>query len=254
MRLLITLAVAQPTSIPIDYQEYLMSAVYHLVSNGDADYARFVHDEGYSAPDDSRRFKPFTHSWLRLPGTRREISGNRILLSPGTAQWQISSPLNEFLQPFVKGLLALGALRLGDIHLPIEAVQALDDAPLGSAAHFKSLSPIVATLPRKDGGVDYIRPLENPDIFSETVRKGLVAKYEALYKSKPSDERLTIEFDRPYLERRHGGTKLIRFKGIDIIGILAPFTATGSEELITLGYSAGFGSKCACGFGCVEKV
>jgi CRISPR-associated endoribonuclease Cas6 len=254
MRLLITLSVARPISIPIDYQEYLMSAAYQLVSNGDADYARFVHDEGYGAPGDSRRFKPFTHSWLRLPGTRREISGNQILLSPGTAQWQISSPLNEFLQPFVKGLLVLGALRLGDIQLPIETVQVLEDTSLGSEARFKSLSPIVATLPRKDGGIDYIRPLENPDAFSETVRKGLVAKYKALYNSKPSDERLTIEFDRTYLERRHGGTKLTRFKGIDIVGILAPFTATGSKELIALGYSAGFGSKCACGFGCVERA
>ena len=253
MRLLITLEAERTISIPVNYQEYLTAAVYGYVSSGAEDYGKFVHDEGYIG-EGGKRFKPFVHSWLRIPGSRRRIVGDRLQILPGPIGWQVSSPLDDFLRPFASGLLQTGSLQIGKEHVSIAAVEAAATPNISGDERFTCLSPIVATARRPDGTTQYLRPTEDEPAFSEAIRKNLITRYQAFTGSPPCDTNLTISFDQDYLRANHGGTKKATYKNIDIIGILAPFKATGSADLIRLGYEAGFGGKSACGFGFVEVV
>jgi CRISPR-associated endoribonuclease Cas6 len=251
MRLHITLSCDRPIVIPVNYQEYLTAAVYAYVNAGDADYSRFVHDEGYLA-DGGKRFKPFTHSWLRIPNSRRQVTADRLRIAPGTIAWAVSSPLDEFLQPFASGLLRTGSLRIGSEALVIDAVQVIGTPEISSGMRMTCLSPMVASTRSEDGGTKYLRPMEDKTAFSEAIRKNVVGKFKALTGQEPPSKELAIAFDEDYLTRSHGGTKKVTYKNIEVIGILAPFTITGSPELIKLAYESGLGSKTACGFGCVE--
>jgi len=89
--------------------------------------------------------------------------------------------------------------------------------------------------------------------FSELVRQNLIRKYEAIHARKPQDDSFTMEFDAEYIRKRGGRiTRLIRYKEIDIRGILCPFHASGNPELMFVGYECGFGDKNSAGFGMVE--
>lgn len=47
--------------LPINYQYPLSAAIYRILSKGDREYARFLHEEGYG-----KGYKFFTFSDLRL--------------------------------------------------------------------------------------------------------------------------------------------------------------------------------------------
>lgn len=253
MRLRVRLDNPAGTRLPINYQECLTAAVYGLLAASDADYARRLHDDGYVTPrseagEGGRRFKLFTFSWLR--GTRRTVDGDALRFAPGPLEWLVGSPVDEFLTHLATGLLAAGSLRVGPAALPISGIDALPMPTLAETTGFTCLSPVVAALPLPDGRTRYLRPSDG-DLFGEAVRRNLVRKHRLLYGEPPADDRLALTFDPAYLARTGGGTKLITFKGIRHVGAFCPFTASGSIELMRVGYETGFGEKNAAGFGMV---
>lgn len=248
MRLRICLENSDGTRMPINYQEWLTAAVYALLATSDADYARFLHEDGY-ADEDGRRFKLFTFSWLR--GTRRVVEGDMLRFAPGPLEWQVASPVEDFLTNIAKGLLSAGTLRVGQTLLSITQIETLPAPALPETTAFTCLSPIVAALPLPDGRTRYLRPSDG-NAFSEAVRRNLLRKHRLLHGETPEDDCFNLTFDPLYLARTGGGTKLITFKGIHVVGAFAPFTLSGSVELMRVGYEAGFGEKNAAGFGMVE--
>jgi CRISPR-associated endoribonuclease Cas6 len=254
MRLVVRGLLERETAFPINHQELLAGLVYHLLAASDPDYARFLHDEGYRYADDrAKRFKLFTFSWLHA--RRRRVSGGTLFLGPGPVEWFLCSPVHDFLVHGATGLLAAGnALRVGRAALPIEGVESLPPPVFGETTHFTCLSPIVATVPRPEGGTHYLRPSE-AEKFSEAVRRNLLKKHELLYGAPPKDECLRLEFNAAYLARdvRHGGTKKITIKNTEHIGAFAPFTLTGSPDLMQVGWECGLGEKNSAGFGMVAE-
>ncbi len=248
MRLRVCLDNSAGTRLPINYQEFLTAAVYGLLATSDADYARFLHDDGYQ-DEDGKRFKLFTFSWLR--GGRRFVDGDTLRFAPGPLEWLIASPVDDFLRHIATGLLASGALRVGTAALPITQIETLPAPVLAETTRFTCLSPIVAALPLPGGGTRYLRPCDG-DAFSDAVRNNLRRKHHLLHGDMPADDRFVLTFDPAYLERTGGGTKLITFKGIHLVGAFCPFTITGSVDLMRVGYETGFGEKNAAGFGMVE--
>ena len=55
MRLCVMLQVEQEVVIPLNYQYQLSSAIYHFLEAADADYAHFLHGEGYAPLTPSER-------------------------------------------------------------------------------------------------------------------------------------------------------------------------------------------------------
>jgi len=255
MRLVVRGLLARETAFPINHQGLLAGLVYHLLAASDPDYARFLHDEGYRPADDkARRFKLFTFSWLQA--RRRRVAGGTLFLGPGPVEWYLSSPVHDFLVHGATGLLAAGnTLRIGQTELPLVGVESLPPPPFGDIAHLTCLSPIVATGARPEGGTHYLRPCE-AEAFSEAVRRNLLKKHELIHGGPPGDDTLWLDFDATYLARdvRHGGTKKITFKNTDHIGAFAPFTLSGSPELMQVGWECGLGEKNSAGFGMVETA
>lgn len=248
MRLRVCLRVQTETVVPINYQELLTAAIYGLLEKSHTDFARFLHDEGYSVDGGPKHFKLFHFGWLR---GRHRAEGDRLRFAPGHVEWQIGSPLPEFLTHLATGLLATRAVRVGAASLPIESIETTPN-PIFTAdgGRWTCLSPVVCALPLPGGGTRYLRPADT-DEFSEAVRRNLLAKYKTLHSQPPEDDTLRFVFDAAYLARSPG-TKKITFKGIDIVGAFAPFTLFGSPELQELGYQVGFGEKNAAGFGMAE--
>ncbi len=248
MRLRVCMDNPAGTRLPINYQEFLTAAVYDLLATSDADYARHLHDEGYKG-EDGRRFKLFTFSWLR--GGRRQVEGDTLRFAPGPLEWQLASPVSEFLTHLATGLLGMGTLRVGSAVLPIIQVETLPAPFLSETTRFTCLSPIVAALPLPGGGTRYLRPADGM-AFSQAVHHNLQRKHCLLYGELPADDRFALTFDPAYLACTNGGTKLITFKGIHLVGAFAPFTVSGSLALQRVMLECGGGEKNAAGFGMAE--
>lgn len=250
MRLKIHLDNPRETMIPLNYQHFLTSAVYGLLEMSDADYARFLHDDGYASGEGPKRFKMFVFSWLH---GRRRVCGDNLAFAPGALTWQIASPIADFLTHGATGLLSLGKLRVGSSSFAITEVETLPPPVFGETTRFTCLSPIVAALPLPDDGTRFLRPSDGAE-FSDAIRANLLRKHQTLHGRPPADDRFALTFDPAYLARTNGGTKLITYQGIHIVGAFAPFTVSGSAELMRVGYETGMGEKNAGGFGMVEKI
>ena len=256
MRLRIVCDLTRQLACPVNHQHFLTGLVYRLLECSDADYARFLHEEGYGLDAEARRFKLFTFSGLRAQ--KRRIAGSTLWLGPGIVSWFVASPVEDFLTHIATGLLSAGVLNVGPLELPITQIetQAVPEFSAG-IAHFTYLSPIVAAVPVEVNGkpgTRYLRPTEDGPAFSEAVRKNLVRKYQTLHEGQPpanaNDFELTFSAD--YLAAHRGGMKNIEFKGIQIIGAQAPFRAVGSAELLQTMWECGAGEKNSSGFGMVE--
>jgi CRISPR-associated endoribonuclease Cas6 len=248
LRLRIQLDNPRGAALPLNYQHFLTAAIYGLLAASDTDYARFLHGTGYGADNNPKRFKLFVFSWLR--GQHR-VEGDMLRFAPGPLVWQIASPVPDFLTHCATGLLAEAVLKVGSAAFPITQVETLPLPGFTETNHFTCLSPIVAALPLPGGGTRYLTPGDG-DAFSAALRANLLRKHETLHGALPADDRFQLTFDPAYLERSHGGTKLMTYKDIQIRAAFAPFCASGSPELLRIGYECGFGEKNAAGFGMVE--
>lgn len=76
MRFKLIITAQRGNSIPINYQYPLSAAIYKILATGDAQYAEWLHQEGYAA--DSYNFKLFSYS--RLRGTQG-IENNALAVS-----------------------------------------------------------------------------------------------------------------------------------------------------------------------------
>ena len=259
MRMLVTLRVERETVISLNYQHALTGVVYATLEQGDPEYARFLHREGYAPAEDAdraRRFKGFVFSGL-FPqySDSRDARRGLLRLLPGEMRWQIASPLDPFLRTFASGLLQSGELRIGEARFSVVSVETLPAPEFSGTVRGRCLSPVVASVSVPGRSVPkYLRPHDAE--MSERLRHNLIGKHSALFGHAPQDGQLKIEWDAKYLESRkhekHPGTKLIAYKDIRIVGVVCPFTMTGSAELMRTAYEAGLGEKNAAGFGMVE--
>ena len=249
MRIKITCDVGEGVCLPINYNYPLASAIYQFLNQSDPEYAHFLHQDGYTVAE--KHFKLFTFS--QLMAKQREIMGDQIRFrSPLT--WYVSSPQETFLANFAASLLEGGTLRIDRLQLPVRDVDVPRNPRFQPRMTFRCLSPITMSTKREREGklvMHYCLP-DEPE-FSELVRQNLIRKYEAIYGRAPRDDSFAMKFDEAYIRKRNGRvTRLVRYKDVDIKGILCPFHAMGSPELLFVGYECGFGDKNSAGFGMVE--
>jgi CRISPR-associated endoribonuclease Cas6 len=275
VRIRLTLLPTQKqTIIPINYNYFLTSLIYRFLHTSSKDYSNFLHDEGYRLGDGKKGFKLFTFSMLQTE--KAEIDGDFIIMKSGHVTWQISSPIEDFLQHLVTGLFSEGnRIMIGPEEMPmsfiIERVETLKNPHFTGSMRFTCLSPVTVSRvdvlnPKrsvyssaysKDLRCHYIRPWEKG--FSEAIKNNLIKKYRLIHghdiETQVEAQDLSITIDTEYMNSRNGKImKKINFKGTDIIGFLAPFEITASPEIIETGYEAGFGEKGSMGFGMVREV
>ncbi len=249
MRIQILADVAEGITIPINYNHWLSATVYHFLAGSNAQYADFLHNEGYRVQ--KKQFKLFTFS--QLMAQRRQVRKQYIHFA-STLTWYVSSPIEQFLTHFADTLLTQRRLFIGHHQLQIQDVNVLRSPHFKREMQFRCLSPIVMSTVRTHNGKSrchYCTPAD-PQL-SELIKKNLIHKHEALYAKPPHNQNLTFHFDQGYINRNQGRvTRLVDYKGIKIRGVLCPFRVVGSPELIRVGYECGFGDKNSAGFGMVE--
>ena len=261
MRLRIRLHTDRPVRVPFSHQEYLAALVYRTLGASNAEYARFLHDEGYPAAPDTthKRFKLFCFSTLRAPRYARRVTQGGLVFEPGFIDWYISSPLPDFLNHSATGLLSEGSpLRVGPTAtFIIREIAAISCPPFGETQEFTCWTPIVAAVPAPDKRDTpyYLRPDTDAPAFSEAVRKNLLQKYHLVHDAPPTSDALTLSFNAAYLARSpHSGTKKITIHNINMVGAEAPFTLSGSPDLIRLAWETGLGQNNSMGFGMIEAA
>lgn len=258
---------ASDTTIPINYQHPLSAIIYKLLSHSSQEYAGFLHNKGYLGPDGKLR-KLFTFSRL-LIRPRAVVLGDRLRLGRHhDISLYISSPMIEdFFQHLVVGLFQDQTIEVANGgargKLFVEEVRVCPVPEFTSRQKFKALSPIVVTktIETKNGlGKHYVRPDEAD--LSDLLRQSLIRKHMTIHATPPADRELSVHIDADYLKRKGGAEKTMTLVLIkqgqagqtNIKGFLAPFTLTGSTELMTTAWEAGLGDQCSLGFGCVEVV
>lgn len=279
MRIKLTLFPANGKVIlPVSYNYFLTSLIYKIIHNSSEDYSRFLHDEGYRLGESKKGFKLFTYSMLT--SKKFKIGGEKIIFLNSHVEWQISSPLDNFIQHLVTGVFAEGqkidirpsssssSRSNGLNRFLIERVETLPRPEFKGMMKFTCLSPVTVS---KVAGLNslnslnglsglngsfkchYLRPWE--DGFTEAIKNNLIKKYTLVYEKDIEDSDFAIKIDTDYMNRKSGKiTKNINFKGTNIIGFMSPFEVAGSPELIELGYEAGFGEKGSMGFGMVKEI
>ena len=249
MRVRVRFSVREPVRLPINQNYFLASAIYQVLG-ARPDYARFLHDHGYTHDATGRVFKLFVFGPLQC--RVRRVVGEEIVLGPGETDWIVSSPMPEFVTALAEGLLSQGEIGVRGVSLPIATVEALTEPQFTPEMSFTCLSPIVVSRPSPDGPYAQFLLHDDPEL-SERIRANLVRKFELVHKRRPEDDYLEMRFDPAYIARRNGRvTKLIDIRGTRIRGVLAPFCVSGSTELMRIGYECGFGERGSMGFGCVE--
>lgn len=261
---------------------YVSAAIYRTLEATGADYARFLHNDGYSAAaSDVKRFKLFTFSTLLIKEFRidKSVPGT-MLVPPQPVQLLISSPMDTFLTHLVTGLFSSGTLRIAGAEFEKRTVETLPDPDFSPSMSFTMLSPLLLSVSEREPEpvlqhqisisastmparrpAHYLR-YDDPRL-SLLLKQNLMNKYAALH-GKPftgEDTECQVRFSESYLRRRQAQgksvEKLITVKAgtpeeTRIKAIECPFSITASPELLKVGYDCGFGEKCSQGFGMMK--
>lgn len=240
MRLNVELNATESIRLPIHYNHLVQSMIYHSM---DREFAEFLHEQGYEV--DKRKFKLFTFS--RLLG-QYEIMGSEIFFTP-PIRLIISSPLKEFCQYLLNGLLSRGSIRLGQNEINVEKIS-VSSPEAHSEIKVRLLSPVVAysTLLKPEGGkyTCYFQPGEQE--FNRLAEENLRKKYQAFHNQQPPAGDLEIKCLKP--PRLH----LIKYKNFVIKGYSGLLLLQGPQPLLQMALDAGLGSKNSMGFGLLEIV
>ena len=246
------------SSLSLNYPYSFSSLIYRIIASSSSDYADFLHNQGYK--NGSKSFKFFTFSRPQIESQR--VNNGRIYILSNSITWQIASPIKDFLENLVKGLFQQEEILLADDGLKnyfaVTSIEKLSSPLLQDKQTFKCLAPVTISITEiyndKRQKV-YVSP--DKAIFSELIRNNLIEKWRVLYSKDPESDHLDFNFDWDFINRQGGVnkvSKLICYKDINIRGYFAPFSVSGSKELIKLGYECGFGNANSQGFGMAEVI
>ena len=240
MRLNVELNATESIRLPIHYNHLVQSMIYHSM---DREFAEFLHEQGYEV--DKRKFKLFTFS--RLLG-QYKIMGSEISFVP-PVRLIVSSPLKEFCQYLLNGLLSQGSIRLGQNEVKVEKVSVCSPEAQ-SEIKARLLSPVVAysTFLKPEGGkyTCYFQPCEQE--FNRLAEENLRKKYQAFHNQEPPAGDIRIKCLKS--PRLH----LIKYKNFVIKGYSGLLLLQGPQPLLQMALDAGLGSKNSMGFGLLDLI
>ena len=240
-------------TLPIHYNEVLQGIIYRHLDFG---LARRLHSAGIKDTESNRGLKFFTFSRL-ISAKKPKIDTQRKTITfyfPLT--WIVASPIQEFIASFCNNLIKKRKLYL---HFPGSAgeeVIYLDELKLEPFPAYKrpeiveTLSPITVYRTEEKDGKTYTHYFSPHDSeFNELILFNLLRKYRALTGKKLSlDEKSYI---KPLRISSH--ENIVFYKDTIIKGWSGIFELALPQELFSLAFACGLGSKNSQGFGCIAK-
>jgi CRISPR-associated endoribonuclease Cas6 len=255
MRIRLSLhCIGEKRVLPVDYQYYLSAWFYKTINRSDSEFARWLHDEGFTA--NGRKFKLFTFSKLYLPAYEQD--GDRLLLkSGGEVGLEVSFAPLKIMEHFITGLFLHQKLDIADhksqMELVVTEVQVVPEPEFRSGMRFRCLSPIlVSTLREGDRHAQYLAPDE--ERYAELIGRNLMNKYMAIHNQELQTEgrcKLKV-LNRP--KRKMVKVKPGKEGQIKLIAYQYDFEIETHPQLIKIGYFTGFGEKNSLGLGCCRII
>jgi len=236
MRFLIRLKGENPEfKIPYNHLYYLQGLVYRRIQRTNPELSLALHRP--KVP------KLFTFSLFMAEKRKR---GNGFLIGKGHGFFYFSTPIAEIAEAFIGGLLAEPEVELWNEKFYVETVKALPEPVSFTGKTYSTLSPIaVTTLKPQLGKLKHYDLSPSEEEFYTNLKENLKEKYVLLYGKKPPES-----FE---IEILNAKPKRFEVKpGIYQRAWHLVFKAYGDDELIKVGYQAGFGEKNSLGFGMVK--
>ena len=254
------------TLVPFNYAYRLSGFLYSVLADADAQYARFLHEQGYAASP-TRRFKLFTFSDLQIPDFRVDARAGGIWVNSSYVEWVVSFYIDTAAQHFITGLFrdqrCVIASPTHQAEFVVERVEALPVEIMSETVLLRTLSPVVIAEKDERGMDQYLHPADEQ--FGPLLLGNLLGKSESVglragagpdgtnlpnltYQlllgrhqnaAQPKSRLLTIK------EGSRSQTQVRGYYNFD-------FELGGPPELLELAVLAGVGRYNAEGFGCVE--
>ncbi|HMS66548.1 MAG TPA: CRISPR-associated endoribonuclease Cas6 [Saprospiraceae bacterium] len=244
------------TIIPIDYQYYLSSWLYGIMKEGDAQYATFLHDQGYASDKAGKFFKLFCFSNLQLQDFQINKQNATISVKGENLSMKLRFLADDAVENFVKGLFINQKLALKNgfnsmAEFDVNMVSTKRVEVDKERVRIKMLSPLVLST-KDDRGMDqYAHPLDEG--YEGLFFRNLLDKYSATGQDfDPTWQNATMSLE--IMNQEKIKSKLVMIKGdtkqeTRVRGFLFDFILVAPKALIEVGLLGGFGKECGMGFG-----
>lgn len=240
MQLFIKIRLQEPLVLPLSYHHIVQAAIYELVSFGDGEMGRFLHDEGASY--EKRKYKLFCFSSLH---GRSWVRNKRIAFTD-YMYFEVRSVNEDFIRVLDQAIREYG-IRFGEVRYPVEYTKVRQRQICESRIRVRMISPVTLRVTNSERGESrYVAPWEEG--FSELINANFQRKYESCYGISPA-ENVNIEWVT--IDRKKD-EYVTRYKGHYVCGWRGTYELTGSPEALTFLYDTGIGSRNSQGFGMIE--
>jgi len=254
--------------LTLQYNYPFAAWIYAKIKESDAEYAKFLHEKGYSVENSFKTFKHFTFSNLYVPHKAKAIEKGEdfILLSDKMLSVIVSFYIEKAAEDFIVGLFKNQNLSIYDkkyqSDFVIESVEALTDAPDDAIRQiFVAKSPMLIAAKQSDGSILYLDP-QHPD-FAKLFAQNLWSKYISIYKDHLRIDAISLEnlinfrlLDSSNMKSKLRIIKKGRGEETKVRGFENfTFELKAPKEIIEIGYWGGFGKMTSsAGMGYCELV
>ena len=167
--------------IPINYQFPLQAAIYKTLANSDAEFATWLHENGYQ--QDGKRFKLFTFSNLIVPQYGIDKVSERLEVKSDYVTLFISFLPEKSTQKFIQGIFNNRIIQIADhlsgVQFVVHEIQVMSPLDYKPDMVFRTLSPICISLRNDHGHMDYLTP--NDSRYELGILTGLLARYNVIH-------------------------------------------------------------------------
>ena len=259
MRFKLTLRInSRQRILPLNYQYPLHAWIYRTIQQADADFSRFLHDEGYASG--SKKFKLFTFSPLRCKPYKIFQKEERIRFDGDEVALQISFMIDQAAEKFIMGLFMGQRFSLGDqisqVDFEVVRIEAQARPVFQETMRYRCLSPVVISVKEEGKDQPQYKGPEHPD-YAKLFLNNLAEKYSVVPQLAGITEASKDDWQFRLLNKPR--TKLIHIKqhteaATQVKGYEYDFELTAPAEVQELGFYAGFGEGNSMGFGMCKKL
>ncbi|GAB3283599.1 CRISPR-associated endoribonuclease Cas6 [Larkinella harenae] len=260
--------VARQTLVPFNYAYRLSAFIYAVLADADAQYATFLHSQGYEYSS-TRRFKLFTFSDLIMPKAKADPKAGGMWVNSPYIEWVVSFYMDKAAQHFIIGLFqdqrCVIATPKHKAEFIIERVEAVPVEIESSTVQLRTLSPVVIAekSERRTGqrGMDqYLHPADVQ--FGPLLIDNLLAKWNSIPRTVSAGDSSDYDFATSavtyrLLPDREPKSRLVTIKEdsraeTKVRGYYGfTFELSGPRKILELAVLAGVGRYNAEGFGAV---
>jgi len=234
MQLIVKIELAEPLTLPINYNHIQQATIYNLMSGAEG-ISDFAHNQGYQY--ENRTFRMFCFSPLK---GNYSVNDKKITFTENVT-FEIRSQSNIFILKMWDSLKQ-SRIRLGNAEIGHVDTEITDKTIRNNCIEICTKAPITVFSSDEDGSKIFKSP--DDEDFYGLIADNFIRKYTAFYGAYPeSDIKIDGTMGMDYRKM------VTYFHRAPIVGWSGRFVLQGDPGYINFLYNTGLGSKNAQGFG-----